>query len=107
MSHTKPVVTIELLNRLKSARGGYSRASLEYLGIGWPPKRGWRKELIREASRNQMKLQVERLTPETVVDAIKCRFIVLAPQERLKLLESLRETYCFLCGRMKPCECEY
>lgn len=31
---SKPIVTIDLLNRLKSSKGGYSRASLEILGIG-------------------------------------------------------------------------
>ena len=38
-------ITQELINQGKSARGGWSRAQLLLLGISWPPKNGWRKEV--------------------------------------------------------------
>ena len=40
-----PTITQELINQGKSARGGWSRAQLLLLGISWPPKNGWRKEV--------------------------------------------------------------
>jgi len=36
----------QLIDSLKSENGGWSKASLAKLGVEWPPKKGWRKELI-------------------------------------------------------------
>lgn len=53
----QPAITFDLLERLKSPKGGYSRASLNIMGISWPPPRGWRKKLIAEAQANLAKEQ--------------------------------------------------
>lgn len=103
----KPVITVELLNRLKSQRGGYSRASLEYLGYSWPPKRGWRKALMREAAKNQVLKQAGELpVTHSAQDVIKARFMLISPAERICLLQEMRAEYCFLCGATPSnCKC--
>jgi hypothetical protein len=104
----RPVITIDLLNRLKSPRGGYSRESLQYLGIGWPPKRGWRKALIKEARENHVNQVVTApiASEHSNVDIIRGRFLIMLPIDRLALLESLRQDFCFLCGSSKQvCKC--
>lgn len=34
------------LDKLRTPRGGYTRKTLEAIGIKWPPRKGWRKKLI-------------------------------------------------------------
>lgn len=34
------------IERLISANGGYSKEALEFLGVSWPPKKGWKENLI-------------------------------------------------------------
>ena len=36
----------DLILRLQSRQGGWSRADLERLGVSWPPKKGWKKRLL-------------------------------------------------------------
>jgi len=36
----------EYLNSLKSPAGGYSKATLDTLGVAWPPRKGWKQEII-------------------------------------------------------------
>lgn len=38
-------LTPELIERLKSARGGYTRATMTALGVEWPLQGGWRRRL--------------------------------------------------------------
>lgn len=38
-------ITPELILSLRSPYGGWTRASLARMGVPWPPKRGWRREL--------------------------------------------------------------
>ncbi len=40
------VITEEVLESVKSLRGGYTRAILNVLGVAWPPRHGWRKRLV-------------------------------------------------------------
>ena len=40
------IVTEAVLEKLKTYNGGYDRRTLEALKVGWPPKRGWRKNMI-------------------------------------------------------------
>jgi hypothetical protein len=42
----KVPLTLVMLDQLKTPKGGYDRQTLEMLGIGWPPKSGWRKRLL-------------------------------------------------------------
>jgi ribonuclease HI len=39
-------LTRENLGRLETHRGGYTRQTLDALGIPWPPPRGWRRRLV-------------------------------------------------------------
>lgn len=41
------IVTEEMLESVKSLRGGYTRAVLTLLGVAWPPKHGWPKRIVR------------------------------------------------------------
>ena len=34
------------LEALKSAKGGYTRKTLEALGVPWPPPKGWKRRLL-------------------------------------------------------------
>lgn len=33
------------LEHIKTPRGGYTRAQLDFLGVSWPPQKGWKKKL--------------------------------------------------------------
>jgi len=61
-------ITLELLERLKSKRGGYTRNALQLLGVSWPPPRGWRRKLVNEAKQNMAEeaMKEPEREPETV-----------------------------------------
>lgn len=44
----------------KSPRGGWTRATLATWGIGWPPRRHWKRRLIQQWRREQRRLAEER-----------------------------------------------
>jgi hypothetical protein len=44
--------TVREITSKRSKRGGYSRKSLAALGVAWPPKAGWRAQLIENARRH-------------------------------------------------------
>lgn len=47
MSSNKLItITDTLVERGKSAAGGFSKAQLSLLGIAWPPAAGWKKQII-------------------------------------------------------------
>jgi len=39
------------LENLKTPKGGYTRKTIESLGIEWPPPKGWKRKLL-EADRS-------------------------------------------------------
>lgn len=39
-------ITQELIDSLKTPAGGWTKSSLQTLGVAWPPKKGWQKEII-------------------------------------------------------------
>lgn len=41
-------ITEEILETLKTQKGGYTRETLAILGVPWPPKRGWKKALLKD-----------------------------------------------------------
>lgn len=41
--------TLDQIEAARSPKGGFTRESLQKLGIGWPPPRGWLKKLLRQA----------------------------------------------------------
>lgn len=43
-----PKLTLVEINAGKSKRGGFSRATLAKWGVAWPPKKGWRRDLMRD-----------------------------------------------------------
>jgi len=49
MLKVKLHITKEVLEDMKTARGGYTKTALESLGVGYPPGKGWRKKLIKES----------------------------------------------------------
>lgn len=40
------ILTYHHLHCMETPRGAFNRAQLEVLGVAWPPKRGWLKNLI-------------------------------------------------------------
>ncbi len=69
----RPKITLELLHRLKSKNGGYTRESLAILEVPWPPKKGWRRKLMLEAKENFARDQMAagQVTSPLQVEAIK------------------------------------
>lgn len=47
--------TEKILGTLKTKNGGYTRETLNKLGVSWPPAKGWQKKLIRENSLGEKK----------------------------------------------------
>jgi len=37
------------IESLKTAKGGWTKASLASLGVAWPPPAGWKKQLLDKA----------------------------------------------------------
>ena len=42
LANCKPVDPNEIVARMSTARGGWTRATLETWGVPWPPPQGWR-----------------------------------------------------------------
>ncbi|MFJ3465338.1 hypothetical protein [Achromobacter spanius] len=40
------LITNDWLVQWQTVRGGYNKRQLEVLGIVWPPKRGWKRDVI-------------------------------------------------------------
>lgn len=38
----------EKLELLKTSKGGYTKEALKSLGVSWPPKKGWKTELLKK-----------------------------------------------------------
>jgi 5-methylcytosine-specific restriction endonuclease McrA len=45
---TKTRITAAYVEKMISENGGYSKATLQKLGVPWPPKKGWKKRLISQ-----------------------------------------------------------
>lgn len=41
------------IESLKTENGGWTRASLESLGVSWPPPKGWKQALIKEHTKHE------------------------------------------------------
>jgi len=39
-------ITKEFLNEHKTKNGAYTRKQFQVLGIGWPPGKGWERQII-------------------------------------------------------------
>ena len=39
-------ITKEFLNEHKTKNGAYTRKQFQILGIGWPPGKGWERQII-------------------------------------------------------------
>jgi len=44
--HFLVVVSADLLEAGMSAKGGWSKAQLELLGVAWPPAKGWKQAIL-------------------------------------------------------------
>ena len=42
----KQILTESILESLRTPAGGYDRRTLSLLGIGWPPYKRWKKNLV-------------------------------------------------------------
>ena len=42
----------EYLESLKTPKGGYTRETLLTLGVSWPPKKGWKRDIIKAVKQN-------------------------------------------------------
>lgn len=54
-------ITHENLERLKTAKGGYSRETLRLLGVPWPPPKGWKKRLLKGHPKKRKKRKAKTL----------------------------------------------
>ncbi len=53
----------ELIESLKTDKGGYNKETLAFLGA-WPPKKGWKQQLINEANQSYLQGQLENFEKE-------------------------------------------
>ena len=44
--YTNEIVTYDMSERKKPGPGGWKRKALAYLGVSWPPEKGWRAKII-------------------------------------------------------------
>ena len=44
--------TEEILESLKTNKGGYNQETLRLIGVPWPPPSGWKKDLIARDALN-------------------------------------------------------
>lgn len=56
----------EILEILNSSRGGYSKEKLSKMGVSWPPRKGWKKQLLRAVS-SVMSAPSVSIIPETFI----------------------------------------
>jgi hypothetical protein len=47
LANCKPVDPAEIVARMSTARGGWTKATLEEWGVPWPPPKGWRETCER------------------------------------------------------------
>ena len=50
-------------DKIESARtknGGWTKETLQSLGVAWPPKKGWKKELVEKELREQIAQEIEK-----------------------------------------------
>jgi len=40
------IITKDYLNKHKTNKGAYTRKQFQILGIGWPPGKGWERQII-------------------------------------------------------------
>ena len=52
------LLTEEEIEAGKSARGGWTRATLAAWGVPWPPPKGWKRKLLGQAEENSRILYV-------------------------------------------------
>lgn len=45
--------TADEIEAAKTPNGGWTRATLAAWGVAWPPKRGWKAELIAQDERQK------------------------------------------------------
>lgn len=100
------IVTFRMLEMLKSQCGGYTRASLNALGVSWPPPRGWLKKLKRQAKDNAAKCSLEAVVKEQSEEntLLKVHELLtrLSPVARLTAFHK----FCLYCGGPDPdCVC--
>lgn len=48
-------ITEQVLETLKTQKGGYARETLALLGVPWPPKKGWKKALLKDVRAHNRK----------------------------------------------------
>ncbi len=63
----RPKMTHQELELLKTPKGGYTRATLEKLGVSWPPKKGWRKKLLTKTKDAEKQKRADLLYAAHVV----------------------------------------
>lgn len=58
-------LTHELIMQCRTPTGGWCKAQLEALGVSWPPKQGWLKEVVGMELTEQQFAQFTGTNPGT------------------------------------------
>ena len=67
---TEPLVgpvTRELIERLKTKNGGWTKSTLKLLGVPWPPPKGWKNKLLQGQESDYPEPRLAILMGERVV----------------------------------------
>jgi hypothetical protein len=59
-------VTEAWIKRYRSGSGGWNRAQLTYVGVGWPPPHGWLKETVGRVITDENARMFESLKGQTL-----------------------------------------
>lgn len=51
------IITYDIIEALQTKSGGWTKDSLDFLGVDWPPRRGWKHRMVgKKVSDHQMRL---------------------------------------------------
>lgn len=93
-------VSKELLEALKSENGGYTRETIEGLGVPWPPPKGWKRRLLKGWVVRERKKK--KRTKRKQWKARSSNFYKTEDWKKLRYVAlSMNDGRCELCGASK------
>ena len=69
-------ITAEWLESVKTKRGGLNKDQFQALGFGWPPPKGWRREIVGAQISSQTKSFVEERREHQPSTLEKCLSLI-------------------------------
>lgn len=80
MENTLVKITYDYLDKHKTAKGAWTKKQIESLGVNWPPRSGWKQEIVGEFLTQEQARSFE---------AGKTQHVELKPMKYKKIKKSL------------------